>query len=84
MRADRMLAWRSAPPGELRFEAMAFDDVRVRACGDAAVVTGRAVVRGQSPQGPIAGAFRYTRVHVRRDGAWQLVAFQGTPLARPE
>jgi Domain of unknown function (DUF4440) len=67
--------------GELRFSQMKFDDVRVRVYGGTAVATGRAITKGQSRQGQISGEFRYTRVYVRRNGAWVLVAFQATSLA---
>jgi ketosteroid isomerase-like protein len=67
--------------GDLQFEVLKFDDVRVRVYGDAAVATGRATTKGRSKQGQISGEFRYTRVYVKRRGAWQLVAFQGTPIA---
>lgn len=67
--------------GELRFERLQFDDQRVRMYGETAVVTGRATTKGRGPQGEISGQFRYTRVYVRRSGQWQLVAFQGTPIA---
>lgn len=66
--------------GALRFSKMEFDDIRVRAYGDTAIATGRALTEGTSPQGKIDGQFRYTRVYVRRDGRWTLVAFQATPL----
>lgn len=67
--------------GELQFELMRFDDVRVQVYGDAAVATGRATTKGRSKQGEISGEFRYTRVYIKRPSGWQLVAFQGTPLA---
>jgi uncharacterized protein (TIGR02246 family) len=67
--------------GDLRFEVLKFDDVRVRVFGNAAVATGRATTKGRSKEGEISGEFRYTRVYVKRNGAWQLVAFQGTPIA---
>lgn len=67
--------------GDLQFDLLKFDDVRVQVYGDAAVATGRATTKGRSKQGEISGEFRYTRVYVKRRGAWQLVAFQGTPLA---
>ena len=66
--------------GDLVFESLKFDDLKVRLFGETAVVTGIARTKGRSPQGPISGEFRYTRIYVRRDAAWQLVAFQGTPL----
>lgn len=65
--------------GDLHFDVLQFDDVRVRVFGEAAVATGRAMTKGRSNQGEIRGEFRYTRVYVKRRGAWQLVAFQGTP-----
>jgi ketosteroid isomerase-like protein len=78
-RADILAEMRS---GSLGFDSMAFEDVHVRQYGETAIVTGLAVVHGRSPQGPIAGEFRYTRVYVRQADAWQLAAFQGTPLVR--
>jgi ketosteroid isomerase-like protein len=68
--------------GELKFESMKFDDIRIRVYADTAVVTGRATTKGRSKMGEITGAFRYTRVYVKREGRWRLVAFQGTPLAK--
>jgi len=67
--------------GDLQFDVMKFDDIRVRVYGDTAVTTGRATTKGRSKQGEITGEARYTRVYVKRKGAWQLVTFQGTPLA---
>ena len=68
--------------GDLRFDVLRFDDLRVRVYGGAAMVTGRATTRGGSVQGEITGEFRYTRVYARRQGRWRLVAFQGTPIVR--
>ena len=67
--------------GSLKFEVMKFEDIRVKQYGDTAVVTGRATTKGRSKEGEISGQFRYTRVYVKRDGAWQLVCFQGTSIA---
>ena len=67
---------------KLKFTEMKFDEQRVRVYGETAIVTGRATTVGQSPQGKIRGQFRYTRVYVRRDGQWKLVAFQGTPISQ--
>jgi ketosteroid isomerase-like protein len=67
---------------ELHFDVLKFDDQRVRGYGDTAVVTGLATTKGRSKQGPITGEFRYTRVYVKRQGAWKLVVFQGTPIAK--
>jgi uncharacterized protein (TIGR02246 family) len=69
--------------GALKFELIKFDEIKVRPYGETAVVTGIATTKGRSAQGEISGRFRYTRVYVKRQGAWQLVAFQGTPVAAP-
>lgn len=66
--------------GELSFRRLTFSDVRVQIYGEAAVVTGLATTEGKSKQGEIRGRFRYTRVYMHKDGAWRLVAFQGTPV----
>lgn len=66
--------------GDLTFEVMKFDDIRVRVFGDAAVATGRAITKGRSKQGEITGQVRYTRVYIKRNNVWQLVAFQGTNI----
>jgi ketosteroid isomerase-like protein len=60
---------------------MTVDDVAVRVFGDAAVVTGRTVARGNSP-GAAPVELRFTDVFVRQDGRWLAVASQGTPVAR--
>jgi ketosteroid isomerase-like protein len=61
-------------------EAFDLDDMKVRSYGDAAVATGRSILkvkyRGQSN----TSEFRFTRVYVRRNGKWQVVAQQLTRL----
>ena len=69
--------------GDLKFELMQFDDFRVRVYGETAIVTGHATTKERGPSGEITGRFRYTRVYVKRQGQWRLVAFQGTPIAGP-
>jgi uncharacterized protein (TIGR02246 family) len=73
---DEMFAGTDRP-----IAAMTVDDVAVRVFGDAAVVTGRTVARGNSP-GAAPVELRFTDVFVRQDGRWLAVASQGTPVAR--
>ena len=64
-----------------RFDA---EDLAVRVYGKTAEVTGRSVPRGTDSRGQaITGEYRFTRVWVRRDGRWQVVAFQGTRISPP-
>jgi uncharacterized protein (TIGR02246 family) len=65
------------------FEALSPDDIKVRLHGDTAIVTGRNAVKGQNERGAREGQTRWTRVFVRRDGRWQLVAFHATSVQKP-
>jgi hypothetical protein len=53
-------------------------DLAVRVFGEAAVVTGRLIVKLRAQPAPYA--IRFTDVWARRGGRWQLVAFQATRL----
>ena len=69
------------------FESLASDEIRVRLFGDTAVVTGRSTAKGKDQHGAIDDQRLWTRVFLRRDGRWQIVHYQGTPVpiafARP-
>jgi ketosteroid isomerase-like protein len=67
----------------VEFESLVADEIRARVYGDTAVVTGRSTAKGKDPQGVMDEQRRWTRVFVRRDGRWQLVHFQGTPIQKP-
>ena len=62
-------------------QAIANEDVRVREYGDTAVVTGTSVQSGVSDGKPWSGRFRFTRVWVKRDGAWRMVASHSSRIA---
>jgi ketosteroid isomerase-like protein len=64
--------------GERSFTSYKNDDVRVRLYGDAAVVTGQVVSSGTYKGQDFSGRFRYTKVFVKKDGQWQIVAWQAT------
>ena len=65
------------------FDSLVPDDMEVRVYGDTAIVTGRSTARGQDQHGTMDEQRRWTRVLVRRDGRWQFVHFQGTPITAP-
>jgi hypothetical protein len=70
--------------GKTTYEAFDVDDLAVRIYGDTAVVTGRSTPRGRTAKGePMRGQYRFLRVWVKRDGRWQVVAFEGTRIAEP-
>ncbi len=69
--------------GSIKYESVMFDEIKVHAYGDTAVVTGRNTAKGQDNGKDIGGQFRYTRVYVKRQGKWQLVATQATRIPAP-
>lgn len=60
--------------GALKVESQTLDNVNVRAYGDAAIATGLATLKGLDKGKDISGQFRFTRVYVKRNGQWQVVA----------
>jgi hypothetical protein len=66
--------------GDLRLLSVRYDSLVVRIYGDVAVLRGIADNTGTFRGFPFSGKIRYMRVFVRRDGRWQAVAMQQTPL----
>jgi len=78
-RADNM---REVASGDLKLLTIKYDSLDVRVYGDVALLTGIAdntgIYRGTVP---FSGKIRYTRVFVWRDGRWQAVSMQQTPMS---
>jgi len=66
--------------GDLKFESMSAEDMKVRLYGDTAVVTGLTTVKGAYKTQDISGKYRWTDVFVKRNGEWQIVNAQLTPV----
>jgi len=60
--------------GDLRFQSITTDDVRVRVYGNAAVETGLSTMKGQDKDKEVPRDTRFTRVWVKQQGHWRLVA----------
>jgi uncharacterized protein (TIGR02246 family) len=60
--------------GNLKFQSIVTDDVRVRVYRDTAVETGRSTMIGQDKGKTVPRDNRFTRVWVKRRGHWRLVA----------
>jgi ketosteroid isomerase-like protein len=71
---------RDIASGALRLTSVKYDSLAVRIYGDIAVLTGIADNTGTFRGFPFSGKIRYMRIFVRRDGRWQAVAMQQTPL----
>jgi ketosteroid isomerase-like protein len=76
-RADNI---RDIASGALHLTSITYDSLNVRVYGDVAVLTGVADNTGTFRSFPFSGKIRYTRVFVRRDGRWQAVLMQQTPI----
>lgn len=66
--------------GDLKFESSTMSDMKVMQYGDSAVVTYTTTDKGTYKGQDISGTYRWTDVWVKRDGKWQIVAGQGTPV----
>ncbi len=67
-----------ARSGRMVFTRYETSDLRVRVYGEAAVVTGR-LLRSRTLNGQaVDDDWRFTKVYVRRDQRWQVVAFQAS------
>jgi uncharacterized protein (TIGR02246 family) len=67
--------------GVFHLKSFTLDDLKVRAYGDVAVVTGQAVNTGLHEGLELKGYYRFTDVFAKRDGRWVLVANHLSNLA---
>ena len=68
--------------GAAKFESSKVEDMKVQVYGDSAVVTSLTTDEGTVGGVDVSGRYRWMDVFVRRGGRWQLVAAQGTRVAR--
>jgi ketosteroid isomerase-like protein len=68
--------------GAFKYTIIEPNDMTVRVFGDVAVVTGGAAMHVVNNGAPADIKIRYTDVHVKRNGAWQMVAWEATRLAQ--
>jgi hypothetical protein len=78
---DRAGVLRSYAQGGVRVTTLSQSDLRVRVLGEAGVVAGVNVMRGQQGHEHFDLRLRFLDVYAWRDGRWQLVASQDTRLA---
>ena len=69
---------------DLKFQSITTEDVRIRVYGNTVVETGRSTMVGQDKGKDVPRDNRFTRVWVRRQGRWRLVAnHYSTLIAQP-
>ena len=64
--------------GELVYHSFSSDNLRIQAFGTAVVVTGHAAIKARVKGQELDVSSLYLEVYVRRDGRWQLAAWQST------
>ena len=57
------------------------EDFKVHQYGDMAVVNFRLVMHGADSDKPVTRSFRNTGTFMKRNGQWQAIAWQATPIA---
>ena len=70
--------------GDLRFQSITTDDIQVRVYGNTAVETGRSTMNGQDRGKTVPRDNRFTRVWVKQQGRWRLVANHYSSLITPQ
>jgi hypothetical protein len=66
--------------GDLKFQSINTDDVRVRVYDNTAAETGRSTMIGQDKGKAVPRDNRFTRVWIKQVGRWRLVANHYSPL----
>jgi Domain of unknown function (DUF4440) len=69
--------------GAFKYVTIEPSEMNVRVYGDVAVVTGAAAMHVVQDGKDAHIRIRYTNTHVRRGGAWQMVAWQATRIPQP-
>jgi ketosteroid isomerase-like protein len=65
--------------GDLKFQSITTDEVQVRVYENTAVETGLSTMVGQDKGKAVPRDTRFTRVWVKQQGRWQLVANHYSP-----
>ena len=81
--SDKAATMNAIKTGIIKLTANDVSDMKVRVYGDTAIVTGKSTAKGTIAGVELKGPLMFTRVYVKKNGKWQSVAFQQTPIAAP-
>jgi ketosteroid isomerase-like protein len=81
--SDKAQTMSAIKTGAIKLTTNELSDLKVRVYGDTAVVTGKSNAKGTIGGRELKGPVLFTRVYVKKNGKWQSVAFQQTPVATP-
>ena len=71
-----------ARSGRMKFQRYQTSDLKVRVYGDAAVVSGRLQRTRTLGDKTVNDDWRFTKLYVRREGRWQVVAYHASEAAQ--
>jgi ketosteroid isomerase-like protein len=80
---DKEQYLQSRRSGDLKHEALAWDDVRVRMYGETAVAIGSQTQKSTYQGHDASGRFRVTQIAARLGGRWAIVGLHYSPIAQP-
>ena len=72
---ESLAIWKA---GKMKFDIYKTSDIRIKVYGNSAVVTGQLVRIRDAQSTKFEDDWRFTKVYVRRDGRWQVVAWHGS------
>jgi FKBP-type peptidyl-prolyl cis-trans isomerase len=78
--SDKAGILESIKSGDFQIEAVKVEDQQVRVYGNTALVTGHATWSGSVRGKKSAADIRHSQLWVRRQGRWQAVSWQATPM----
>jgi ketosteroid isomerase-like protein len=81
--SDKATTMNNIKTGNIKLTANDVSDLKVRVYGNTAVVTGKSNAKGTIGGRELKGPVMFTRVYVKKNGKWQSVAFQQTPIVAP-
>jgi ketosteroid isomerase-like protein len=71
--------------GAMHVTELTLSDRKVRFYGQTALVTSRAEITANTPNGELNGSYRYTRVYAKDShGAWKIVSFEASRIRHSE
>jgi hypothetical protein len=70
----------SVKTGSIKYESMKHSNVKVTLYGNTAVMRGESDIKVISNGQPVALRIRFLNIYVKKDGRWQMTAWQSTRL----
>jgi ketosteroid isomerase-like protein len=67
--------------GDLMFESLSTDNVKVKVYGQTAVMAGRLMMKGRYKDQDISGQYNYTNVLEKQQDCWRIVASHAAHIA---